>query len=251
MTEADPRATVRAEYDTAADRLPGLTVLNYGFNDAAAASAVPATDAERYCLQLYEHVVDQVPLEGAQVLEVSCGRGGGAAFIARTYAPARYLGIDLSPGNVRLARERFDLPNLEFAIGEADALGASAAFDVVINVEASHLYPERRAFFAEVFRVLKPGGHFCYADGRWQHDDVNAELAAAGFELMRQRDITPNVIEALELDSARREAVAAALDDEPARTAFLDWSGVVGYRAYTRLASGEARYESFLLKKPA
>ena len=251
MSGADPRTAVRAEYDTAADRLPGLTVLNYGFNDSDVASAVPATDAERYCLQLYEHVVDPVPLEGAQVLEVSCGRGGGAAFIARTFAPARYLGIDLSPGNLRLARERFDLPTLEFAIGEASELGASAAFDVVINVEASHLYPDRKAFFAEVFRVLKPGGYFCYADGRWQHDDVDAELTAAGFELMRQRDITPNVIEALELDSARREAVVASVSDDVIRTAFFDWSGVVGYRAYTRLASGEARYESFLLKKPA
>ena len=45
------------------------------------------------------------------------------------------------------------------------------SFDVVINIEASHLYDDRARFFAEVLRVLKPGGHFCYTDGCWADDD--------------------------------------------------------------------------------
>jgi ubiquinone/menaquinone biosynthesis C-methylase UbiE len=38
------------------------------------------------------------------------------------------------------------------------------SFDAVINVEASHAYPQLSRFLGEVARVLHPGGHFFYAD---------------------------------------------------------------------------------------
>ena len=40
------------------------------------------------------------------------------------------------------------------------------SYDAVVNVEASHLYPDVPRFLAEVARVLRPGGHFLYADFR-------------------------------------------------------------------------------------
>ena len=36
------------------------------------------------------------------------------------------------------------------------------SFDAVINVEASHIYPNFERFLGEVARVLRPGGHFLY-----------------------------------------------------------------------------------------
>lgn len=241
----------RAQYDDAAGRLPDLNVLNYGFASDSAATVVPADAPERYCLQLYEHVVRGAQLAGANVLEVSCGRGGGAAFLARAFKPRHYVGVDLSEGNVALARERHAAPNLEFRVGVAETLDLpDASFDVVINVEASHLYDDRKAFFAEVCRVLVPGGRFCYADGGWRDDDVAPDLLAAGLRMLDRQDITANVVRALELDSARRAAVVEEIPDEASRTAYLDWSGVVGYRAYRRLAEGEARYFSCLLERP-
>ncbi len=251
-TPSSRRSVSRAQYDDAANRFPELTVLNYGFASDSDETVVPPDTPEFYCLRLYEHAVRGTSLEGARVLEVSCGRGGGAAFLALTFSPSRYVGIDVSEGNVRLARERHAAANLEFRVGDAESLDEpDASFDVVINIEASHLYDDRRAFFAEVHRVLVPGGRFCYADGGWRDDDVVPELVAAGFRVLDRRDITVNVVRALELDSARREAVADSIADEAARKAYLDWSGVVGYRAYRRLADGEARYFSCLLERPA
>lgn len=250
-TSPSKRNATRAQYDDAAGRIPELTVLNYGFAADSEETVVPADAPEFYCLRLYEHVVRGTRLQGANVLEVSCGRGGGAAFLARAFAPRRYVGIDLSEENVRLAGERHAAANLEFRVGFAESLDLpDGSFDVVVNVEASHLYDDRTAFFAEVFRVLVPGGRFCYADGGWRDDDVTPDLRAAGFRVVEREDITANVVRALELDSSRRAAVVGSIADEAARKAYLDWSGVVGYRAYQRLADGEARYFSSLLERP-
>ena len=86
----------RDYYDRAADAIPQFTVLNYGFSSDPEASVIPQTEPEFYCLRLYEHTVRDTPLAGRDVLEVSCGRGGGASFVSRTYKPQRYVGIDVS-----------------------------------------------------------------------------------------------------------------------------------------------------------
>jgi SAM-dependent methyltransferase len=179
MSQPNPSASLkhREYYDRAADVVPQFTVLNYGFSTEPENSVIPTTEPEFYCLRLYEHTVRDTPLAGRDVLEISCGRGGGASFVSRTFAPQRYLGVDLSEENVRLARERAARTGLSFATGNAEQLELPAAsFDVVVNVEASHLYDDRTRFFAEVARVLRPGGYFCYTDGCWADDNCSEDL---------------------------------------------------------------------------
>ncbi len=58
-------------------------------------------------------------------------------------------------------------PALTFRVGDAQATGLpDACVDVVVNVESSHCYGSMDAFIAEVHRVLRPGGHFVWADLR-------------------------------------------------------------------------------------
>ena len=239
-------------YDRAADAVPEFTVLNYGFSSDPETSAIAATEPEFYCLRLYEHTVRETPLEGRDVLEVSCGRGGGANFVSRTFKPRRYLGVDLSQENVRLARERAARDGLTFATGNAEKLDLAAeSFDVVINIEASHLYENRGRFFAEVARVLKPGGHFCYTDGCWADDDCTDDLLEAGFELLERLEITSNVLHALRKDNARRTALFDGMKNRDLREEYKHWGGVVGYRAYNRFEAGQTRYFSHRLRRPA
>jgi SAM-dependent methyltransferase len=222
----------REYYNRAAGAVPQFSVLNYGFS----------SDPENTVI---------ARLENRDVLEVSSGRGGGASFVSRTYRPRRVVGVDLSPENVRLARERAAGPGLEFVVGNAEQLDLpDHSFDVVINIEASHLYDDRNRFFAEVLRVLRPGGHFCYTDGCWADDDCSDDLLAAGFELLERLEITDNVIRALRLDSARREALFNAMSDRGLREEYKHWGGVIGYRAYTRFEAGQTRYFSHRLRKP-
>jgi SAM-dependent methyltransferase len=254
MSEPTPSASTRhsSYYDRAADAVPQFTVLNYGFSSDPENSVIAANEPEFYCLRLYEHTVRQTPLEGRDVLEVSCGRGGGANFVSRTFKPQRYVGVDLSQENIRLARERAARDGLTFTIGNAERLElAAASFDVVINIEASHLYENRGRFFAEVARVLKPGGYFCYTDGCWADDDCTDDLLDAGFELLERLEITSNVLHALRKDNARRTALFDAMKNRDLREEYKHWGGVIGYRAYNRFEAGQTRYFSHRLRKPA
>jgi ubiquinone/menaquinone biosynthesis C-methylase UbiE len=253
MGERTPSPSAHgAYYDRAADAVPQFTVLNYGFSSDPENSVIPPHEPEFYCLRLYEHTVRATPLAGRDVLEVSCGRGGGASFVSRTFEPQRYLGIDLSAENIKLATERAARDNLTFTIGNAEQLDLpDASFDVVINIEASHLYPDRTRFFAEALRVLRPGGHFCYTDGCWADDDCTEDLLDAGFELLERLEITSNVLHALRKDSARRAALFDAMRNRELREEYKDWGGVVGYRAYNRFEAGQTRYFSHRLRKPA
>jgi SAM-dependent methyltransferase len=244
-------AAVRNHYDSAAATVPELTVLNYGFSTDPEVSVIEEDEPEFYCLRLYEHALRDTPLMGRDMLEVSCGRGGGASFVKRTFKPRRYVGVDLSEQNLELARKRCAGSGIEFRVGVAEQLDLpDTSFDIVLNVEASHLYEDRPSFFAEAFRVLKPGGRFCYTDGCWADDDCTDDLLEAGFELIERAEITPNVMRALRLDNARREALFDTLPDDAGRRQYKDWGGVVGYRAYERFAAGQTRYYSQLLRRP-
>ena len=243
-------AGVAAYYDRAAGNIPSFTVLNYGYTDATTDSRVPVSHPERYCLALYEHTVRNTELAGARVLEVSCGRGGGADFLMSAFAIDEYIGVDLSDENIRIAETRADGPR--FLKGNAENLPfEDGEFDVVINVEASHLYDSRSRFFAEVFRVLRPDGAFCYTDGCWANDNCLPDLLDTGFLLLERREITDNVIAALELDCERRTALFEAMPEKDLIEEYKDWGGVVGYRAWQRFVDRETLYFSHRLKKPA
>lgn len=240
---ADSRSEqARQFYDAAANASTDFAFMNYGFAPLSAELAGSA-EPEKYCLQLYRQLLGGADLRGQKVVEVSCGRGGGAAHVASTYLPASYLGIDISERNLTLARQRFaKVPQLTFQAGNAEALPLpDASCDALLNVEASHLYDNPARFFSEAFRVLKKGGTFFHVDLAWKDKDPPALIAAAGFTVFAVEDITANVVQALELDSVRREAIVMSFP-ENMRNDFRDWSGVKDFRAYNRLKTGEWIY---------
>ncbi len=135
-TPPDSRSEVaRRFYDTAALAADTFSFMNYGY---ASSGATAPEDAEGYCLHLYRHLLDGADLAGKRVLEVSCGRGGGAASIASDFLPSELIGLDFSEQNLRLARRRFaNVQGLSFLAGRAEKLPfPPASFDAVVNVEA-------------------------------------------------------------------------------------------------------------------
>lgn len=235
-------------YDVLArrDQAGELLLMNFGYDQADTPLALSQQDEPyRYPLQLYERVAAPAALEGKSVLEVGCGRGGGAAFLARRHRPASYLGVDLSPEAVAWCRARHREPGLSFAEGRANKLPcADAAMDVVLNVESSHCYPSMLDFLREVRRVLKPGGVFAYCDLRsingWKKG--RREFADAGLSIVEEECINEQVLRALDrVASQRVERIDAQVPHFWQRM-FRDFVGVQGGALYTMLKDGRLRY---------
>ena len=162
-----------------------VVFFNFGYEeDPQMGLTLTASDEpNRYCIQLYHVTASQANLTGKKVLEVSCGAGGGASYIVRNLGPASYTGLDLNPASIAKCQERHRLPGLDFVQGDAQNLPfPDQSFDAVINVEASHQYPDFPRFLEEVARVLRPEGHFLYTDSR------RAPVVASG----RRRWPTPH-----------------------------------------------------------
>jgi SAM-dependent methyltransferase len=106
---------------------------------------------------------------GQTVLDLGCGAGLDA-FVARQEvgAAGRVIGVDMTAEMIARARDnaaRLGLDNVEFRLGEIEHLPVrSGTVDVVISNCVLNLVPDKRRAFAEVHRVLKPGGHFCISD---------------------------------------------------------------------------------------
>ena len=236
-------------------RKQGIDFLNYAFQDSEAKPlTLTATDEpNRPNIQLYEHVRGGVALHGLRVLEVSCGHGGGASYFARTYQPAAYVGLDLNPEAIRHCQMRHQSVGLCFQVGDAQRLPfPDGSFDVVINVEASHCYPDFPGFVDEVARVLKPGGRFCHADLRYRNgvDEWVAALAKhPQLRLDGMRLINPEVIRGMELNTPRYVAMVKAALPRFLHGLALDFAGVKGSRLYRDAVSGEMSYRSFKLTK--
>ncbi|HET6887282.1 MAG TPA: hypothetical protein VFH87_05090, partial [Candidatus Udaeobacter sp.] len=109
----------------------------------------------------------------------------------------------------------------------------------VTNIESSHTYPNLRAFFAEVRRVLFSGGEFLYADllpvQRWA--EVQVLLASLGFTTTHERNITANVLASCDEVAATR--AQAFGEPNPMIDNFL---AVPGSAVYEQMQSGVWEY---------
>lgn len=168
----------------------------------------------------YERLLPGLALgAGQHLLEVACGSGGPARYVARTTG-CRVTGIDSNEEGVatavRLAAAAGEAGRVAFRV--ADATGAlpfdDDAFDALLCIDAMNHFPDRPAVLREWRRVLRPGGRALFTDpvvitGPVTNDElalrssiglflfvppgVNERfIAEAGLRLVRQEDVTAN-----------------------------------------------------------
>ena len=107
--------------------------------------------------------------EGDTVLDLGSGAGIDA-FIARKHAgqTGEVIGVDFTPEMIDLAKanaRKLDYSNVRFVLGDIEDLPIPRrSIDVVISNCVLNLVPDKPAAFAEIYRVLKPGGHFTISD---------------------------------------------------------------------------------------
>ena len=135
-------------------------------------------------------IVDGVALAGKAVLDLGCGTGGITRFLAETYGPAGIVGIDVDPGLIARANK--------YAEGRAEGIrGLSfrtvtpgllpfpdASFDVVFSKDAMVHIENKEMLFAEIFRVLRPGGSVAASD--WMSSTDGPFSAAMAYYLQAE-----------------------------------------------------------------
>jgi ubiquinone/menaquinone biosynthesis C-methylase UbiE len=230
--------------------------MNYGYAPLAdQQNGIELTQEDeyyRYYIQLYDHVAGAVDLRDASVLEIGCGRGGGADYVKRYLQPAALIGVDISDNAVCFCNDRYDLEGLSFETGNAESLPfPDQSFDVVINVESSHCYMSMDNFLGEVNRVLNKGGYFLMADFRRNEavNDLRESLHQSGLTLIQETDITQNILEAMDLDNERKTALINQSIHKALVGFFLQFAGTSDSLIYERFVSGETIYLSYIMQK--
>lgn len=229
--------------------------MNYGFESLQEDQQLklePADEDDRYCIQLYHHVASAIDLPELDVLEVGSGRGGGASYVTRYLHPKTMTGVDFSAKAVAFCQQQHHVDGLSFVQGDAEALPfQDSSFDAVLNVESSHCYGSMPAFLQQVVRVLRPDGHFLLTDFRTVADIavLEEQLLQSGLTMVSETTITPNVLQALKVDSERKqELIGRNIRGWLSRT-FQQFAGVKGSKVYDCFHDGTFVYKSYVLRK--
>lgn len=239
------------------DKEHRVTFMNYGYADDQPPQLSDCDLDNRYPLQLYHYTASQISLEGKKVLEVGCGRGGGAEYLGRCFRPSTLIGLDISQKAVDFCRKKYrDDQYLSFVCGDAldlEQLYSPESIDVVVNVESSHRYTDFPAFANGIYKILSPGGHLLLTDFRksdeWQQ--VQEELQEAGLTIIRTEDITSNIVRALDEDSPRRETLIEEMTPRILNNVAREFAGTKGTNLYRSFANGERLYYAMVVQKPA
>ncbi len=136
--------------------------------DPAELAAIPAESTASFAGVANPHAIQHLAA-GETVLDIGCGAGMDLLLGARRVGPTgRAIGVDMTPAmadKARAAARAAGLANVEVRLGDALSLPLEdASVDVVISNGVINLTPDKELAYAEVRRVLKPGGRLQLAD---------------------------------------------------------------------------------------
>src|SRR6201996_3439680 len=106
---------------------------------------------------------------GDVVIDLGSGAGNDC-FVARaeTGETGKVIGIDFTPAMIEKARanaEKLEFNNVEFRLGDIEKMPVTSNIaDVIVSNCVLNLVPNKDAVVKEIYRVLKPGGHFSISD---------------------------------------------------------------------------------------
>jgi ubiquinone/menaquinone biosynthesis C-methylase UbiE len=213
--------------------------------------------------------------EGSSVLDVCCGSGGPALYLAKTFG-ASVTGTDHNAEGIatatRLAEEQSLAGRARFVVADASQPLRldDGQFDAIVCIDAINHLRDRPRVLADWHRLLKPGGQLVFTDpivvtGLLSNEEVAVRssigyfifappgederlLEAAGFEIVSQEDTTPRVAEvAQRWFDARARYRAELVEDEGLET----YEGTQRFLTvvYTLASEGRLSRHAFLARR--
>jgi cyclopropane fatty-acyl-phospholipid synthase-like methyltransferase len=157
------------------------------------------------CNRLVDEIASAIPTDARTIVDTGCGLGAGTRRIADRFPSARVTGLNLSLWQLAQVHAR----GVGAIVTDAARLSlASDTIDAVVAIESPQHFDTRADFFAEAYRVLRPGGVLTLSDmlfvdeeviGAWMLPPANRVdsladykqlLANAGFVDINVRDVT-------------------------------------------------------------
>ena len=240
-------------YLSTIDKNADVIFMNYGYSkDNHKIKLDEVDEKNRYSAQLYNYVATGVDIRGKDILEVGCGRGGGLSYINRYLSPHSATGVDLNKKAIAFCKTYYSTKGIKFLQAKAQNLNfQDKFFDVVINIESSHRYPQMDIFLDEVFRVLKPGGFFLFADFRHKSEieTLNIQLNNSNLKFVKDENITANVLEALKLSTNEKEKLIHKIIPKLLHSVGKKFAATEGSTTYNKFSTREYEYFFFILIK--
>jgi len=113
--------------------------------------------------QIIAKLFSQLSKDYKRILDIGSGTGTLVAMLAQKYPRAKIAGVDLAEGMVEFSASKVAEKNVNFLVGDGEKLPFSdTEFDLVVS-SSSLQWMDSKKVFAEVARVLKPGGDFCFS----------------------------------------------------------------------------------------
>lgn len=222
-------------------------------------------------LRMVEHCVSLLGTFGRDVLDVGCGHGGTAVYLAKRCG-CRVLGITISEKQGYLARENATEAGVGSQVGIVVADAERFAypgerFDVVWTMESSEHFADKSRYFQNASHTLRPGGRLLLSAWTgsmrsarvrevarrflcpqlWTSEQCESAIAAAGLKVRASEDLSRNVMRTWEICSQRAQAAKMAVQLLPsAPREFVAGIDVI-LEAYRK---GELRYVVITAEKP-
>lgn len=134
-------------------------------------------------------MVEGVDVEGRTVLDLGSGLGACAVLLAETYGAASVVGVDVEPHLITHSTERAEAngcgEKVSFQLIEPGPLPfADSSFDLVFTKDAIVHIPDKPALYAEVIRIIRPGGAFVGSDWLRGGPETATDRAKAWLEFV-------------------------------------------------------------------
>ncbi|SMO68142.1 class I SAM-dependent methyltransferase [Gracilimonas mengyeensis] len=190
--------------------------------------------------------------EGLDFLEVGCGLGYGAQLINNKFKPSSLVSIDRAENAILFAQKNLDNSNVTYKYdGFSENIVPENSLDVIYTVETGGRFPKKENFEL-AYRLLKKNGMFLVANINPANELAKKREFAkeAGFQLYKERDVTPQVLSYLKSEK-KAQNFYAIIDSMPFHRAAIlkvfikqvkEFSRMPGSKSHELLGTKEFYY---------